>query len=70
MSVLSTLRLPLHSTSYFTTGNHLSSKTLIHGLDPHLINPHNIYVIGVPEDEEGEKGTEGLCEQIIAENFP
>ena len=29
-----------------------------------------IPVIGVPEDEEKEKGAEGLFEQIIAENFP
>ena len=27
-------------------------------------------MIGVPEDEEREKRVEGLCEQIIAENFP
>ena len=26
-------------------------------------------IIGVPEDEEREKGAEGLCEQIIAENL-
>ena len=31
---------------------------------------NNIRIIGVPEDEEREKGEEGLCEQIIAENFP
>ena len=31
---------------------------------------NNIHIIGVPEDEEREKGTEGLLEQIIAENFP
>ena len=31
---------------------------------------NNIRIIGVPEDEEREKGVEGLCEQIIAENFP
>ena len=30
----------------------------------------NIRIIGVPEEEEREKGVEGLCEQIIAENFP
>ena len=31
---------------------------------------NKIRIIGVPEDEEREKGVEGLCEQIIAENFP
>ena len=31
---------------------------------------NNIWIIGVPENEEREKGVEGLCEQIIAENFP
>ena len=31
---------------------------------------NNIQSIGVPEDEEREKGVEGLCEQIIAEDFP
>ena len=31
---------------------------------------NNIRIIGAPEDEEGEKGVEGLCEQMIAENFP
>ena len=30
----------------------------------------NIRVIGVPEEEEREIGVEGLCEQIIVENFP
>ena len=30
----------------------------------------NIRIIGVPEDEKREKGVEGLCEQIMAENFP
>ena len=30
----------------------------------------NIRIIGVPEEEEREMGEEGLCEQIIAENFP
>ena len=29
----------------------------------------NIRITGVPEDER-EKGAEGLCEQIIAENIP
>ena len=31
---------------------------------------NKIRIIGVPEDEETEKGVEELCEQIIAENFP
>ena len=31
---------------------------------------NNIRIIGVPEEEEREIGVEGLCEQIIAENFP
>ena len=31
---------------------------------------NNIRIIGAPEDEEREKGIEGLREQIIAENFP
>ena len=30
----------------------------------------NIRIIGVSEDEEREKGKEGLFEQSIAENFP
>ena len=30
---------------------------------------NNIRIIGVPEEEEREKGVEGLCEQIIAETF-
>ena len=30
---------------------------------------NNIRIIGVPEEEEREIGVEGLCEQIIAENF-
>ena len=30
----------------------------------------NIRIIGVPEEEEREIGVEGLCEQIIEENFP
>ena len=30
----------------------------------------NIRIIGVPEEEEREIGVEGLCEKIIAENFP
>ena len=31
---------------------------------------HNIRIIGIPEEEEGEKGAEGILEQIIADNFP
>ena len=31
---------------------------------------NNIRIIGVPEEEEKEKGVEGLCEQIIVEKFP
>ena len=27
-------------------------------------------MIGIPEEEEREKGAEGVLEQIIAENFP
>ena len=30
----------------------------------------NICIIGVPEGEEREKGTEKIFEEIIAENFP
>ena len=30
---------------------------------------NNIRIIRVPEEEEREIGVEGLCEQIIAENF-
>ena len=33
------------------------------------LKKNNISIIGVPEDEEREKGVKGLCEQIIAENF-
>ena len=31
---------------------------------------NNIRIVGVPEEEEREIGVEGLCERIIAENFP
>ena len=31
---------------------------------------NKIRIIGVPEEEEREIGVEGLCEQIMAENFP
>ena len=30
----------------------------------------NICIIGVPEGEEGENGTEKILQEIIAENFP
>ena len=33
-------------------------------------NIHVIDVIGVPEGEEREKGTEKIFEEIIAKNFP
>ena len=35
-----------------------------------LVKCNNIHIIGFLEDEEREKGAEGLSEQIIAENFP
>ncbi|KAF0877292.1 LORF1 protein, partial [Crocuta crocuta] len=34
------------------------------------IKRNNICIIGIPEEEEREKGAEGVLEQIIAENFP
>ena len=34
------------------------------------IKQNNIRIIGIPEDEEREKGAEGVLEQIRAENFP
>ena len=30
----------------------------------------NIWIIGVPEEEEKNKGTEKIFEEIIVENFP
>ena len=30
----------------------------------------NIHIIGVPEGQEREKGTEKIFQEIIAENFP
>ena len=30
----------------------------------------NIHIIGVPEGEEREKGTEKILQEIIAKNFP
>ena len=35
-----------------------------------LLKRNNIQIIGVPEDEEKDKGAEGLCEQIVTENLP
>ncbi|KAF0879838.1 LORF1 protein, partial [Crocuta crocuta] len=34
------------------------------------IKCNNILIIGIPEEEKRGKGTEGVLEQIIAENFP
>ncbi|KAF0876267.1 LORF1 protein, partial [Crocuta crocuta] len=34
------------------------------------IKQNNIHTIGIPEEEERGKGSEGVLEQIIAENFP
>ena len=31
---------------------------------------NNIHIIGIPQEEEREKGVGGVLEQIIAENFP
>ena len=31
---------------------------------------NNKRIVGIPGEEEGEKGAEGVLEQIIAENFP
>ncbi|KAF0872172.1 LORF1 protein, partial [Crocuta crocuta] len=31
---------------------------------------NNVYIIGIPEEEETGKAAEGVLEQIIAENFP
>ena len=36
----------------------------------HSIKCNNICIIGVPEGEEREKGTEEIFKEIIAENFP
>ena len=30
----------------------------------------NIHIIGVPEGQEGEKGTENILQEIIAKNVP
>ena len=34
------------------------------------LKQNNIRIIGVPEEEEREKGIESVFEEIIAENFP
>ncbi|KAF0885224.1 LORF1 protein, partial [Crocuta crocuta] len=34
------------------------------------IKQNNIHIIGIPEEEERGKGTEGVLEQVIAENVP
>ncbi|VFV19765.1 Hypothetical predicted protein [Lynx pardinus] len=34
------------------------------------IKRNNIHIIGIPEEEETEKGAEGVLEEIIAENIP
>ena len=36
----------------------------------HLLKHNNICIMGVPEDQEREKGADGVFEQIRAENFP
>ena len=35
-----------------------------------MIKQNNIHIIGIAEEEEREKGAEGILEQIVAENFP
>ena len=35
-----------------------------------LLKRNNIQIIGVPEDEEREKGAECLWQQIVGENIP
>ena len=34
------------------------------------IKRNNIRIIGIPEEEERERGAEGILEKIIVENFP
>ena len=34
------------------------------------IKPTNIWIIGVAEEEEKEKGSEKIYEEIVARNFP
>ena len=31
---------------------------------------NNVRIIGVPEEEEREKGIESVLEEVVAENFP
>ena len=35
-----------------------------------IIKGTNVHIIGVPEGEEREKGTEKIFQEIIAKNFP
>ena len=35
-----------------------------------LLKSNSIHIIGVPEDDERERGAEGLFKKIRAENFP
>ena len=35
-----------------------------------MLKHTNIHIIGVPEGEEREKGTEKIFQEIIAKNFP
>ena len=34
------------------------------------IKQANLYIIGIPEGKEKEKGIENIFEEIVAENFP
>ena len=34
------------------------------------IKQANLHIIGIPEEEEKEKGIENIFEEIMAENFP
>ena len=47
----------------------LDHEGRIRGLSD-AIKQNNIRIKGIPEEEEREKGAEGVLEQIIAENFP
>ena len=31
---------------------------------------NNICIIGIPEEEDREKGIQSVCEEAVAENFP
>ena len=35
-----------------------------------IVKHPNIWIIGIPEEEDKKKGHEKLLEEIIAENFP